>query len=495
MNSSDIKIASSKKIIGNTFYSLISESSLLFTSIFYILAANHLREVAYGKFASALAFVGIFTLLVVFGFVYSITKFIVNDRKRAEIFIGNALYIQFVFSIVCFIGCYFIAFLFRNKYPLDVRYIIIIVFFAESFKCYNLTLRTALKALNEFLYPTIAVLIERCMLLLVGGFLLLKGYGIYSTAAVLLGSRILGFLLLIYFTIRIRHRLFLKPDFSVCKDLMRRSWIYVVQTIFGRFYDHIDVVMISLLRRFEEVGWYSAARRIFEGLWLIPNVITEAVYPELASRHLLSISHVSKLFDKSFKYMLTVSVIVSVGTILIARALIDLVYGQAYYNASTVLILLGIAVIPSFLRYLFGTTLIAIEMQKQETYISAGRSGFNIIANLLLIPFYGYLGATIATVATEYVSLIPYFVFFKRRKLIKKEQLKFIYKPFLAIIILIPVFFLINSVNIFIQFVIVIIFYGVIVFLLKIFQKEEVDILKNFFKGLLQKKKIKSDDI
>jgi O-antigen/teichoic acid export membrane protein len=202
-------VASSQKIVSNTIYSFISEISLLFTSIFYIVAANYLKDVAYVKFASALAFVGLFTLLVIFGFVYSITKFIVNNREYAGRYIGNALYIQFIFTIICFSFCYLIAYLFKSKYPLDVRYIIVIVFVAEALKCYNLTLRTAYKALNEFRYPTIAVLIERIFLLLVGSILLIGGYGLYVAALVLLASRLLGFMLLVSFSIRIRHRLFL----------------------------------------------------------------------------------------------------------------------------------------------------------------------------------------------------------------------------------------------------------------------------------------------
>jgi O-antigen/teichoic acid export membrane protein len=495
MNSSNnnTSVASSQKIVGNTIYSFISEISLLFTSIFYIVAANYLKDVVYGKFASALAFVGLFTLLVIFGFIYSITKFIVKDRENAGKYIGNALYIQFVFTIICFAFCYLIAFLFRSKYPLDVRYIIIIVFFAEALKCYNLTLRTAYKALNEFRYATIAVLIERISLLLIGSILLIGGYGLYAAALVLLASRILGFVLLVYFSIRMRYRLFLKPDTVLIRDLLKKSWIYVVQTFFGKIFDNIDVVMISLMRKFDEVGWYSAARRILEGLWLIPNIITEAVYPEFAVRHLVSKSLVSKLFDKSYKYMLIVSIIVSVGTVVIASALIDLVYGVDFKNAALVLILMGLAVIPSFLRYLFGTTLIAINLQKSETWISIGRSVFNVAANFILILIYGYIGAVIATVITECISLIPYFIIFKKDGLVHSTQWRFLYKPLFALFVVLPILFLLNSWNKFLLFFIVLSVYVTMIFILKTFDREEIDIFYHFLKVKILKKNVVRD--
>ena len=480
-NKATVSISSSQKIIGNTLFSTLSELSLLYSSVFFILAPKFLGGEVYGKFALALGFVGLFSLLIIFGFTYSITKIIVRAREKAEGLISNALYIQFALTLICFALCYGFAYIFKNKYHLEVRYLIIIVFVAESLKCYNLTLRTAFKAMDNFRYATIAVSIERAFLLIVGCAFLITHQSIFMIAAVLLVSRFIGFLFLVSFMYKAHIKVFIKPDIQTSRMIVKKSIVYVVQSSFGKLYDHIDVVMIGLFRTFEEVGWYSLGRRILEGLWFIPNIITEAVYPELSSRHLVSDQLVSKLFNRTFKYMLVISVVVSAGTMIIAPTLISF-YGSDYVNATIVLILLGSAVIPSFLRYLFGTTLVAINLQKMVVWISAGRSLLNIVLNIILISQYGYVGATIATVATEYVSMIAYIVILYRRNLIRRSQLNFIYKAFIPGVMLIPVYFGMRFLHDIILFFTAIGIYVLLLFLFKIFEKDEIQLFRQYFR-------------
>jgi len=152
------------------------------------------------------------------------------------------------------------------------------------------------------------------------------------------------------------------------------------------------------------------------------------------------------------------------------------------------LILLGFAVIPSYLRYLFGNTLIAINLQKKETVVAACRSGFNICANLSLIPFYGYVGATVATVATDYIAIAIYVVILGKQGLIHKRQLRFIYKPLLAGIVLSPIYFLFSGLYAFFAFFIFIILYIAMLFLMRIFDPQEIEVFRKYIrnKGFLR---------
>jgi O-antigen/teichoic acid export membrane protein len=484
---SNIQASSGQKIIGNTVLSTLSELSLVFTSVYYILVARFLGDTQFGKFGTAIGFVGLFTLLIHFGFSYSIVKVIVKEKEKTGLFVANALYIQFALSLFCFIACMGAASLLKAKYPIEVRQLIAITFAAEMLKCFNLTLRASCKALGEYRYDTIAVNAERFFLLGAGLLFLLSGYGLLTVALLLALSRLISFLLLGMFILKSGYPFFLFPNATLVKTLIKSSFVYVVQSAFWRVYDYIDLVMISLMRPFHEVGWYRAGRQILEGLWFIPNILTEAIYPELNARHHLSNDHVFKLFDKAFKYMLSISVMVCIGTVVIAKALIEMLYGPSFEKTTLVLILLGIAVIPSYLRYMFGNTLIAVNLQKKETMIAASRSGFNVVANLALIPFYGYIGATIATVATDYFSIVFYFIILKKQGLVRISQLRFIYKPFLAAGFVIPVFFLIRHYHGVIQFFILIGVYIIAVFALRIFERDEIVMIRKYAQSIFKK--------
>jgi len=154
--------------------------------------------------------------------------------------------------------------------------------------------------------------------------------------------------------------------------------------------------------------------------------------------------------------------------------------GEEYANSVAILTLLGIAIIPSYLRFLFGTTLIAINKQKKVVIVNIGRNISNIVLNFILIILYGYMGAAIATVGTEYLSLVIFILFLKQEHIIYKEQLKFIYKPILAVVGVIPVYFVFNDLLDILKAVIMIAVYGMLILLLRVFDQDEIRVFKKF---------------
>lgn len=486
-NTNNTYVSSSQKLVGNTLLSSMSEMSLIFNSVFFILAARFLGDTILGMFNTAIEFVGLFVFVVVFGFNYSITKVVVRDREQMPRYVVNALFIQLLVSFLVFGICILIAYLLRAKYPLKVRYVIMIVFAAETLRSFNFTLRTSFKALGKFTYDVIAVLSERSFLMLVGGFLLIKGAGLFVVASVLLAGRIISFSMLVFFLVRSDKWKSPKISLATCRMLIKESVIFIVHTSFTQIYEHIDVVMISLMRKWEEVGWYSLARRILKASWFVPDIITSAVYPELSSRHLVSRKLVCKLFDRSFKYILVISILVTLAVVLLAETVIVGIVGEEYENSVIILILLGSAVIPSYSRFLFGTTLIAINKQKIVVIINIMRSISNIVFNFILIIMYGYIGAAIATVGTEYVSMIIFILFLKREDIIYSEQLRFIYKILIASGCMVPLYFVFGKLNDILKALVMIAIYSVIILLLRVFDAEEIVVFKKFFRNKLLK--------
>jgi len=482
-------ISSSQKLVGNTLLSSMSEMSLIFNSVFFILAARFLGDTILGMFNTAIEFVGLFVFLVVFGFNYSITKVVVRDREKMPKYVVNALFIQLLVGFFVFGICILIAYFLKTKYPLKVRYVIMIVFAAETFRSFNFTLRTSFKALGKFNYDVIAVVSERLFLMLVGGFLLIKGAGLFTAAAILLIGRMISFSILIGFLVKSEKWRSPRLEWATCTILIQESMIFITQTGITKIYEHADVVMISLMRKFEEVGWYSLARRILKVSWFVPDIITSAVYPELSSRHLISRRLVCKLFDRSFKYILMIAILITLGVVLLSEIVIIGLVGKEYVNSVIVLILLGIAILPSYLRFLFGTTLIAINKQRLVMVIIIIRSISNIVLNVIFITLYGYVGAAIATVSTEYLSLIIFIVYLKQENIIHIGQLKFIYKPFVAVLAVVPLYFIFNTLHDIVKALIMIVVYGIMIIILKFFDSEEIAVFKEFITNKLIKKR------
>jgi O-antigen/teichoic acid export membrane protein len=483
-NPSDaVRVSSPQRIIRNTVFSTFSEMSMLFTSLFFFLAAARLGDKVWGQFSVSLAFVGLFSMLILFGFSYSITKVIVRKRREAGAYVVNALVLQALLTIVTLALCYGAALVFRQKY-LQILDLILIAFAAESLKSYTLTLRAAAKALGGFHYDTLAMNAERLLLLGVGGGLLIAGKGVVAAASVLAASRLVSFLILLAAVRRLSPDGYARPTLRISRMLVSESWIYVVQSALWRIYDYIDVVMISLLLPgFGPAGLYTLGKKILEGLWLIPNILTEAIYPEIAARHLVSRDLVRTLFGRSLKYLTVTAFVVAVGTVLMAGTVVGW-FGADFKKAGAVLAVFGVAVVPSYLRYMFGNTLIAVNLQKKEIMVSAARSVFNVVSNFVLISRYGILGAAAALVATDIFAVVLYWSLLKRAGLIESTHLSYLGKPFAAIVPLIPVYWLCRGLPPALQCAAVLPVYGIFIVWFKLFRKDEVVV---FWKSIRDK--------
>lgn len=450
-----VSVSSPQKIFWNTIFSTFSELSLFFTFLFFIMVARFLGDTAFGQFSSALAFVGIFTLLVIFGFSYSITKWIVRDRANSGAYTGAALVVQIGLSFLCLGITYGTALVFHHKYPHEMRMLILLVYGAECLKCYTLTLRSAVKALGGFHYDTLAMNAERVMLVVLGVIFLLLGKGLYTAAGILFFSRVISFVLLYLAVHRLSPDGISFPGTKVCRTLVRESWIYMVQSLFWRIYDYIDVVLLSLLSTFEATGWYGAGRRILEGLWIIPNILTEALYPELNARHLVSHQLVKNVLDRAVKYLIMVGFAVCISVLVLSKSLVQWFYGDAFHNTAQVLFILGFTIVPSYLRYVFGNTLIAINLQKKEIEISAKRSIFNILANVFFITRYGFIGAAMATVLTDFFALGLYLRVLSKTQLAGKEWLIHFGKSFASFLfVIIPLYWGMRGISALVQCVV-----------------------------------------
>lgn len=477
------RVSPPRRIVWNTVFSAFSELSMLFTAAFFFLAANRLGKDVWGQFNTAMGFTGLFAMLILFGFSYSITKVIVRRPRDAGVAVSNALWLQAGLTVLTLGLCYGAALVFREKYTWSFRLLLLVVFAAESLKSWTLTLRAAVKALGGFHHDTVAMNAERVVLLVVGGGLLVSGRGVFAAAWVFAASRLISFVWLFFAVRRLCPGGYVRPSAKVSASLLSESWIYVAQSALWRVYDYIDTVLVSLLTiGFGPAGIYGVARKILESLWLVPNVLTEATYPEIAGRSLVSKDLVRTLLGRAIRYLTAAAFAVAVGTVLMAGTVMGW-FGPEYREGGKALAVLGLAVVPAYLRYLFGNTLIAVNLQKREIAASAARSVFNVAVNIVLIRRWGIIGAAAATAATDVFIVFLYWGILEKAGFVVRSQLAVLGKPFAALTLMAPVYWLIHGVHPAIQCAILLPLYAVLITAFGLFDRSELEWFRKSLAG------------
>lgn len=258
----------------------------------------------------------------------------------------------------------------------------------------------------------------------------------------------------------------------------KQAWISTLEQsvpiglslIMAMIYHNFDMIMLGFLKNEKSVGWYNAAYRIADTILTLPSIIIQVSFPTLA-KSFLDKDQMRETAHSFIKTMFYLGVPIGFGGLIIASPLIYLLYGKDYYNSIIPLQILCWNVTIIFMNTSFNRTLTA--WNKQRCVLKAISCGalVNLIGNILLIPKYDMIGASVATVLAE--TTVLFYSFFELKKVLEINLAKLIYAPFflstLMFIILLFILYFTNN-------VFILILAGFIVYCGMVFKHENFNI-------------------
>ena len=171
-------------------------------------------------------------------------------------------------------------------------------------------------------------------------------------------------------------------------------------TLFSLLYFKGDVVILKAFSSNAEVGAYSAAYKIFEGLMIVPAVVLAATFPPLA-RAKGNPERQRRWEAALVMLLLALGAAVAVAVYFGSGPIVALVYGAGFARAVPSLRVLAAALPILFLNYGLTHFLIARDLERRNLQFAALMLLINVSANLLVVPRLGGPGAAWATLVTE----------------------------------------------------------------------------------------------
>ena len=148
------------------------------------------------------------------------------------------------------------------------------------------------------------------------------------------------------------------------------------------------------------------------------------------NQYKISGSAAKALVNRSFRILLSFSVPITVGGILLSSHIIKFIFGDQYLEAIVPFQILLIAVLIIFTSVVFSYGMISLGKQKQLAVYSTLAATLNVGLNFLLIPKYGAVGAAITTVISEATVFTG--VYYALRKEMLAPPLGLFLRPVLA---------------------------------------------------------------
>ena len=149
----------------------------------------------------------------------------------------------------------------------------------------------------------------------------------------------------------------------------------------------------------------------------IPSAVATAAFPVLSRLHEVDNSQVKKIYLSSVKALGGLSIIITLGYIFLLPYLITYFLPE-YQDSVQVIQILALTIPFMFIHVPAAVVLLTSDkFLKPVIILSLLTVGFNVIANLLLIPTYGIYAAAWITVASEILSFTVFFLLLYKRLL------------------------------------------------------------------------------
>lgn len=190
-------------------------------------------------------------------------------------------------------------------------------------------------------------------------------------------------------------------NFRYAKTLLTDSWPLILSGIVIMIYMRIDQVMLGQMVGEKSVGIYSAAVKISELWYFVPNAIINSVFPSIVQAKDISEEVYYKRIQKLLNVVTVLAYSVAIPVTFLATRIVTLLYGEYYAEAGPILnmhIWAGLFVSLGMAR---SSWIITEGLMKFSAATTAIGAVINIVLNYLLIDQYGGLGAAIATVVAQ----------------------------------------------------------------------------------------------
>jgi len=185
--------------------------------------------------------------------------------------------------------------------------------------------------------------------------------------------------------------------------LLRESLPLGVMLFLNTMYSRVDVFVVSAFQGDSAVGVYQLAYKFFEFPLAFAAFFSNAVFPHYVKAYSGNRPHFWKIFRKATLYLVLASLVFSLGGFILAPYL-SLIKTD-YAPSALPLQILSLSYPVFFLTSAFSWLIFVQKREVHLIWVYGGSFVLNIVANILLVPHYGYLASSWITVAGEVIVL------------------------------------------------------------------------------------------
>lgn len=476
-------MGTAKKVFNNTFYLTIARiCNLIMGMIWIAFLSRYIGPDGIGKFSYAQSILAILLLFVEFGFQNFVVRKVSIDKSSAIKYFVATLSTKLILSLI-FYGAFITFVWITNYWDSELKKIMFVVS-ATTFLQALISSSTAIFfAYERMKYEALGIILRSILALSAGILAINLEYDFIHILIILFLISWIRFFFNYYYLFKIidfksiiNEKWF---DWRFNLNVLKKSIPFAILTFIGVIYSNIVIIILRIFVNDINVGYFSAAQKIYGIVFIIPSMFLSAIFPSLTSSFNSSVNKMKIIYLTAYRYLWVISLPMAVGIILTAKYFILIIFGQKFTSAVQPLQILAVSILNS-VGYLNSPALLAMGKEKFLTF----SFGFILmcvsIASYLLIANKGVVGACWALTIGNGIGFFLYSISIFRWLNLRYPIIFIIKTIFAALIMGIVINYLLLYINfLIVSFVIAPFIYIILILSFNIFNKDDFSILKS----------------
>ena len=303
--------------------------SRLIRAVIIVYAARVLGAADYGVFSYLMGIAGFFTIFTDIGIGSVMTRETAKKPQEKSYYFATGFWIKAALSLVVVLIIIFgTPYLTKIEAAKALLPIIAILVVFDGMRDFILSFFVASEKME---WQAIITFLTN-ILVTVLGFIALylspsaKNLTIMYTLAVVIGAIVAIAILWKEFL-----KIFSHFKKSLIKPIMESALPIAFLGAIGAFMLNTDFVMLGWWQNAEAIGYYSAGQKIVQILYILPALFATAIFPQIS--RLIGQDNREKiryLMEKSLGMMFMFALPATIGGIILAKPIINLLYGASY---------------------------------------------------------------------------------------------------------------------------------------------------------------------
>jgi O-antigen/teichoic acid export membrane protein len=425
-------------------------------AIDFVFAMYYLRVLGpydAGRYVAAITTAGFFEILANYGLDILLIRDVSQEKNRANHYLFNTTLLRLAAGVVASIPI--LIFMWSTSYsenPLTTAEVvaIILIMLGMVFSGMSKGVTGLFYVYEEAETPAAMTTATTILKVGLGVVVLLLGYSFVGLAAVSIVLNIITLGVLLF--LAARHFGLKGPwqfDWNLQRSLVHKGFplmlIHLLQTVFIS----IDILLLRLMldNGEEVVGYYQNAYKWFNALQVIPAFFTLALFPIISREIEKAMVSARRLYTMSLKLMLLLALPIAAFSTFLAYFLVRMLGGLQYLPNGAIALQIVIWSIPfGWLNSVTNYVLIALGLERIQPRAFTIAVGFNIIANVIFIPRYSFVAASVTTILSEIV-LMAVFAFYLRQRMRGVNWLALMWRPWLVTLVMVGAMWLGSQVH------------------------------------------------